>query len=105
MTVAGFSNRQANAAFGAQSLALVTADGVEWKLQTDRVDDDGFEVYQVVDDAVNLVRIRGLLGDAVRVCEQFGQVDVDVAADRIEAPRALAGSGSSHGTGDENDPS
>lgn len=48
MPVPGFRNRQANAAFGAQSRTVVTTQRPQRKLQSDGVDDDRLEVDRVV---------------------------------------------------------
>lgn len=60
MPMTRFGNRQANATFWAQSLAVVAAERLQRKRESDRVDDDGLEVDLVVLDAVDLILVRGL---------------------------------------------
>ncbi len=102
MTVPGFSNRQANAAFGAQSLAVFAAQRVERKLQSHRIDYDWIEVDLIVDDAMNLVLVGRIFGHAVRIREQLGEVHVHGSGHGLEAARALPGRVGANGTCDQN---
>lgn len=102
MPVPGFRNRQANAAFGTQARTVVAAQRLERKLQAHGIDEDGFEVDQVVFDPVDLIFGGSLIRDAVRVGEQLGEKQIDRFGELLETTRALTDSLGSNCTRDQN---
>ena len=75
MPVPGFRNRQANAAFRAQSRAVVATQRPQRKLQSDGVDDDRLQVDLVVhNENAHLVLPRVSEGDFTF---SFGHISPD----------------------------
>ena len=78
VVVARLGGGQRHAALRAQPRTVRPAQRRERQRQPDGVDDRLLEVDGVVNDAAHLVGVGGLVGGAVGIGEQLGEVDLDV---------------------------
>ena len=101
VVMAGFGGGQRHTACGHRPAQSGPHSGANGSASPIGVDDRLLEVDGVVDDAADLVGVGGLVGRAVGIGEQLGEVDLDVAGDRGQAARALPRRRRGHRSGDQ----
>ena len=81
---------ECDTALCAQAGTILRTRRCERKREPHGVNDGLFEVDGLIHDVPDFVGFGGGLRRAAGECEQFGQVDLDLAGDRLKTPRSLA---------------